>query len=368
MSELWELICHHTYGGIPGVVFDLSGTDASHGSAVGLADGDFLADGATAGSGAVRCYNPLGRVHVSAAARPWRTLGGVKGEITFKREAPGLNSISFLVDSDAFQFFIRSENLVAWFSSYPVQYAELSTHNDAVGSQYFVPLGRWVTLGFMHDGFGTMEIYADGAVVARRNSALAPVTSPGPSGLSIGNSGAPGSPLKGQIDELKIWRLNPRRFDEAFNGRPMDDQTADCWVRLRREFIEALRRHPECAGKLGPAIDNALRSLLRQAAAQGPETQARLAAASRAYGELWSAGKVGGPEMVKVFTDLFAWFQLVGIPIETNQMAAQLADSDCLRKIMAEITPPDCDRQLMDLMRAFGEASGLPGTPPRSAG
>src|SRR5215207_9698322 len=133
MSELWELICHHSYRGFPGVVVDISGTDGSHGRAVGLAKGDFLSDGAASGSGAVRCYNPTGRVHVSATARPWRTLGGVRAEVTFRREPTGPSGVSFILDGDTFQFYIRSENLVAWFSSYPVQFAELSTHNDGVG-------------------------------------------------------------------------------------------------------------------------------------------------------------------------------------------------------------------------------------------
>ena len=56
MAELWELICHHTYGGIPGVVVDLSPRATSHGQVFGLDDGDFLADGLATGSGAVRFY------------------------------------------------------------------------------------------------------------------------------------------------------------------------------------------------------------------------------------------------------------------------------------------------------------------------
>ena len=51
MAELWELICHHTYRGIPGVVVDLSPRAASHGQAFGLDDSDFLADGSATGSG-----------------------------------------------------------------------------------------------------------------------------------------------------------------------------------------------------------------------------------------------------------------------------------------------------------------------------
>lgn len=264
----------------------------------------------------------------------------------------------WIIDGDSFHFYIRGNGLVGWFSSYPTQYAEISTVFDWVGPQeYRVPSGRWVTLGFMHDGFGTMEIYADGAVVARRNSVLAPVVAPGPNGVSIGNSVATfGHPLNGQIDDVKIWRLNPRRYDEAFNCRPLDFETVDCWVRFRREVTEALRRHPECTGKLGAVIDDARRSILHQAIAKGTETQARLVSAMREYSELWCAGKVGGPEMAQVFADLIAWLRLAGIPIETHPAVARLAESECLKTIMAEITPPECDRQVMQLLASIVDA------------
>jgi hypothetical protein len=45
MARRWEIICHHTYGGIPAVVLDQSPGRWSHGRAFGLADGDCLADG-----------------------------------------------------------------------------------------------------------------------------------------------------------------------------------------------------------------------------------------------------------------------------------------------------------------------------------
>jgi hypothetical protein len=171
------------------------------------------------------------------------------------------------------------------------------------------------------------------------------------------NSGSTsGNPLNGQIDEVKIWRLNPRRFDEAFLSRPMYDETVDCWVRLGRELAEAVRRHPECAAQIGPAIDEALRSLLRRAAAKGPETQARFADATRRYSELWQAGKVGGPEMAQVAAGLIAWLRLAGVPVETNPAVARLADSECLKTIMAEITPPDCDREALQLLRSIADA------------
>ena len=158
MAELWELICHHTYRGIPGVVVDLSPCAASHGQAFGLDDSDFLADGSATGSGSVRFYKQGGRIRVLAEAIPLALDLGVKAEVTLRRQP----SMGFIIDSDAFQFHIRGNTFdspVAWFSSYPTQYSEISSAFDPVGPQpYRVPNGQWVTLGFMHDGFGTMEL------------------------------------------------------------------------------------------------------------------------------------------------------------------------------------------------------------------
>ena len=233
MADLWELICHHTYGGLPGVVVDLSPRAASHGQAFGLDDGDFLTDGLGTGSGAVRFYKPDGRVRVPTEAIPWQSIVGVKAEVILRRQP----SLGFIIDSDAFQFHIRGNTLdtpVAWFSSYPQQYSEISPAFDPVGpTPYRIPAGQWVTLGFMHDGFGTMELYADGQVVAQRSGVYGPVTAPGGAGLSIGNARTGGLFFNGEIDEVKIWRLNPRRIEDEFYSRPMDRETIECWKRFQ---------------------------------------------------------------------------------------------------------------------------------------
>jgi len=225
VSDSWELICDHTYTGIPGVVVDLSPSRASYGQALGLDDTDFLKDGASAGSGAVRFYTP-GSVHVPTDKPPWRALGAIRGEVTLRCQPA---ATAFLLDGDTFEFHIRSNALVAWFSSYPVQYAEIVSSFDAVGPQpYQIPIGQWVTLGFMHDGVRTLELYADGVVIARKTGNYVPINAPGSSGLNIGNARTLGNPLNGEIDTVRIWRFNPRKLQDDFAGRPMDRKTAEC--------------------------------------------------------------------------------------------------------------------------------------------
>lgn len=351
MAELWELICHHTYGGIPGVVVDVSPRAASHGQAVGLDDGDFLADGTAPGSGAVRFYNQDGRIRVPTEAIQWQSIVGIRGEVTLRRQP----SLGFIIDSDAFQFHVRGNSLdipVAWFSNHPKQYAEISTVFDSVGPQpYRIPAGPWVTLGFMHDGFGTMELYADGQVIARRDGVYGAVKAPGGAGLSIGNAlRSGGLSFNGEIDEVKVWRLNPRRIDDEFYARPVDRETAECWRRFRGEIEAAFRRHPDCAKQLASLVAQVVESLRRQAIAQGPETQSRMLRAAKEYNRLWREGQVDSPEMADVFLDLIGWLRIAGVAPEDNAALAALQASPCWQIILGELTPPDCDRQLMTLL------------------
>lgn len=359
MAELWELICHHTYRGIPGVVVDLSPRAASHGQVFGLDDSDFLADGSATGSGAVRFYKQSGRIHVATEAIPWKSIVGVKAEVTLRRQP----SLGFIIDSDAFQFHIRGNTFdspVAWFSSSPNQYSEISSVFDPVGPQpYRVPNGQWVTLGFMHDGFGTMELYADGQVVARRTGVYAPVNAPGGTGLTIGNARFSGDmSCNGEIDEVKIWRLNPRRVEDEFYARPMDRETAECWRRFRRQIEDAFGRHPDCAKQIGRLVKEAVDSLIRQTNAQGPETQSRLERAAKEYNRLWRGGKVDSPEMVDVFLDLIGWLRIAGVAPEDNAALAALSNSACWQLIIGELTAPDCDRQFMTLLRTVADNLG----------
>ena len=110
----------------------------------------------------------------------------------------------------------------------------------------------------------------------------------------------------------------------------MDAETADCWMRFRREIEDAFRRHPDCAKQIGSTIEKAVDGLIRQAAAKGPETQQRLLDAAQAYNRLWRAGAVDSPEMVKVFVDLITWLRIAGIAPDSDQALAALRDSAVL--------------------------------------
>src|SRR5262245_35186383 len=142
MAEIWELICHQTYTGIPGVVLDLSPTAASHGTATNLPNSAFLTDGATPSSGSVNIANPQGGIDIPAKTPAWGSIVGIRGEVTMLRESD--TPVAFLIDSNSFQFYVRSDALNGWFHSTPNQYAQVNSHLDAVGAAYSVPPGRWL--------------------------------------------------------------------------------------------------------------------------------------------------------------------------------------------------------------------------------
>ncbi|HEY9266360.1 MAG TPA: hypothetical protein VIQ11_17320, partial [Mycobacterium sp.] len=84
MLDPWELILHHSYSGSPGVAFDHSPGRASHGRGVDLDPSDFVLDGQSAGSGAVRSRR-RGRIAVTPTAN-WGQLSALSIELVFRRE------------------------------------------------------------------------------------------------------------------------------------------------------------------------------------------------------------------------------------------------------------------------------------------
>jgi hypothetical protein len=149
-----------------------------------------------------------------------------------------------------------------------------------------------------------------------------------------------------------------RRIEDEFYARPMDRETAECWRRFRREIEDAFRRHPDCARQISEAAKSAVDSFIRQANAQGPETQSRLKRAAKEYNRLWRGGKVDSPEMVDVFLDLIGWLRIAGVAPEDNAALAALRNSACWQLILGELTPLDCDRQFMTLLRTVADNLG----------
>jgi Concanavalin A-like lectin/glucanases superfamily len=354
MASPFELICHHTYKGLP---VDLSDYD-SHGQAFDI---DFLADGAVAGSGAVRFTVPQSRILVASSPAS-KSLGGMKVEVTLRRTQM-LNNVSTLVGGhNSFNLFLLGSQLCARFKgnrSPLLPHEGLPTDSGGIetppGS---VLLGNnWTTLAFVHNGIDTIELYADGQLLAQRTDILASVGKVGPRGISIGNglnSGEffRGEPcfLGGEIDEVKIWRLDPSIMDRQFFDRPKDPEITECWNRFFHSLAKALQQNPECARKIDGTLVAMIDGIRRNIMAYGPETRKRYIKTCEQYLQLWRAGKLDSPEMAKLSADWCAWLRLVGFSFKDDPAVKELLGSDCLRTILAECEPLECDPQFSALV------------------
>jgi len=342
MPAVWELICHHTYTGIPGVIVDLSLHGHSHGEAIDLDDSDFIADGVGVDSGAIRINGARTGIHVATGSSAWNSLPGIKVEAILRREAAHHNVI---LDCSSFAFQIHLEALKVNFGSIEI---DSSIHHT--NQPLAVPDDQWIMLGFMHDGFGTLELTLDGEVVARRNIAL-PAIEPPQGGLRIGNTVSAAlldMSLKGDIDEIKIWRGSPREIYDQFHSRRMSPKAADCWREFELSLQAALRRHPECAGELHEGTRDFLYSLLHQILSH-PDGREQLQRASIVYQRLWRTGQINSPEMVDCFANLLDFLRAIGLDISNSEFA----NSKCLQTVIGELRPLDCDRQFVKLWEAL---------------
>jgi hypothetical protein len=225
--------------------------------------------------------------------------------------------------------------------------------------EYLVPYGKWVTLGFIHNGFDTMELYADGQLIARRTNLLGAVPSVGPLGVCIGNEPEGNDThWDGDIDEVKVWRVNPHAMDEEFFSRPVTDDVARCWARFFRSLAMALEQNPDCARQIQAAIRNALDRVRRTIIGKGPETRARYFRTSHDYLQLWRAGKLDSPQMAELCADWCAWLRLVGVSLRDDPALRVLLESDCLKKIVADCEPLNCDPQFCALVGLMVENCG----------
>jgi len=164
--------------------------------------------------------------------------------------------------------------------------------------------------------------------------------------------------LYGQLDDVKIWRLNPQRAAEEFLHRPMDAETADCWARFGIQLAEALRRYPDCARELHEALKSTIDNLIREAMNKGPETRERLYKTAEAYHALWRAGQPDSPDMTKLLMELVTWLKLKGMPVQDNVGVQALQNSKCLRLLLSELPSLECDPQFSRMLRVLAQRLG----------
>lgn len=362
---MWELICHQTYDwhGLP---IDRSVYD-NHGSAFGV---QVLADGATAGSGALRLVTGSS---ISVPLKPaCRALRAVRVECTLRLTDPQPVKRMLIDCGNSFQFFIYSWGLWALHVVQPVEpgiyfgmfgfhgfYNDgISTMSDGLGgANYEVPLGEWVNLAFEHDGIDAMRLYANGQKVAERHQVLAGIRDAAAAGLRVGNA-ASGTDefLGGDIDEIKVWRRDPRALWNEFSRRPIDAAAGACWHDFLLRIDEILHDNPECARLLG-ALHDVIERMLRTIAAHGPGALEQLVRFCEEYQALWRAGAIDGPDMASLAQAWIAWLRSLGVNPEADATLQALLRSDCFRRLWETSPGASCDAPFHRMIGLFVAAA-----------
>ena len=372
---MWELICHHTYK-LEGLPVDLSMYE-SNGERQAA---DFLPDGVAPGSGALRFQQPQSRVRIPAdAGSPWQTLGGVRIEATARVLAQVGHWQTLVAADGAFKFFFRDAHLIAEFSVAPgtstlpwsfsgVDHDGLSTAEYGAGFAPFEHrVNAWRTFGFAHDGIDSVELTVDGDVVARRRGLAAGIRGVGAAGVHIGNApGNAGHCLEGDVDEVRIWRLDPNAMKRAFLSRPFDDASAECWTRIFRAMGDALARDPECAQRLAAEIPAVFDRIHRAIVQSSSSARERFALLRAEYARLWSFGQFEGPAMAAVLAELCALLRAAGISPTDDPEVRALLTSPCMMMLRDACKGLDleCDPKGQALARAIAEASNaIPAAP-----
>jgi hypothetical protein len=344
----WELICHHSYIGFPGVISDYSGA-GSHGRAHNLTQGDFHRDGSSPGSGAVGFYDADAQITI-IPTEAWAPLDALKAEVRL-RLGPSPSSSCSLIRSDTFEFRTTEDGgLLGMFDTAgPSIGIRLATGHDPPHSpDYTLPLNQWVTVGFLYDGAGNAELYADGQAVAKSFSAnaIGPLEPPNES-ITVCQPYSD-KPLNGRIDDVKIWRLDPQRLNDDFFSRPVDAETARCLRRYFEQFEDALDRHPVCARLLRHTAREGLEKLRRDTLGESESTREHIRQWAREYRTLWRANDIDNTALAQILLDMSDWLRRVGVTADPQLQA--LHESECLKTIRSEIGTLKCDPKLTALL------------------
>jgi hypothetical protein len=308
-----ELICDqsYTWAGVPA---DKSPYE-NNGTAINT--GGFY-DGIAPGSGTITFPHPDSRVRI-ATGRPWHSLIALEIEVLARLD-PHARRVSVMVAGDgSFRFGIMEGALEAQFQN--ASGSDNYVRSDASFSpdhmHHPVPAQKWVKLGFHHDGFAKMRLFIEGELVgeAVTEGGIPPVQA---LGVSIGNAvEADSYQFPGEIDELRIWRHDPKGLKREFLGRPYTRKMARCWERLFEQVAEWTKRHPEQSRGLTNRLHTARDAFVRALYLLPDSEQAKLRAAMLAIKKLWSAGEIDGPAMEKALCDWVSLLQALGIdPID----------------------------------------------------
>lgn len=261
------------------------------------------------GSGTIEFPHPNSRVLIPNG-QAWQPLIALQIEVLARVDPRAARSPVLVAGHGSFRFALAEGALEAQFNN------ATGSHNIVRSDAAFapdhhdhrVPANKWVKLGLHHDGFAKMRLFIDGELVGE-----AVVEGGIPSvqglGVSIGNHIDQDTlQFPGEIEEVRIWRLDPKAMKRLVLGRPYTPKEAHCWEKHVAKTLDRLKQHPEQRRLLAHQLRSEQDFFLRALYLLPDSDQAKVRAVMAKFGALWFAGKIAGPEMEKVLCD---WLSLL---------------------------------------------------------
>lgn len=357
---MFQLILHHTYRKGPYAI-DISGTESD-----GLVTAaGYVDSGIAAGSGALTFKSPYARVRVPA--KPvWKHLYALKVEIVVRVDALGSRR-NLVEGADSFSFAVDGTG-VLWGTFFgpeykggpPTWHGANSGTNSPDGASHRVPVGKWVTLRFEHDGFASLRLFIDDKLVAARYSLVAGVPPVTAAGVNVGNWTLTDQyQLDGAVDELKIWRYDPDDVLGHFLCRNLDGKSAPCWS-LWFDWLADLLRDPDKRDRvirLLQCISSAQTEMLRQIRSKGEAAIDESAKLGAEYRDLWCDAPIDGHRMLD-WQKRFMQFLLATVGNEAvNALLQQVRRCYTLSELQPHVPryadPARCDPAFAEYIRGY---------------
>lgn len=346
------MICQQRYREL-GIPVDVS-PYRNHGAAVDTV----VAAGPAPGRGAIRFGPPTSRVAIPLGEwGAWSPLVALRVEVNVRLD-PAAARTQVLVEGDGSFRFLIDEFAPAAVIDRPggtQTYIRAAGAFSPDGQLHKVPSNRWTTLGLEHDGYARFQLRIDGVVVAETIVSDG-VPSVQAGGVSVGNALGGNLPMHGDLEELRVWRYDPRGMKREFLGRPHSEETAHCWEDLFRALAQWLRDHPAEAGSLIRQIEAQRRALLHGLSLLPRADLEHVRKLGLHYGNLWRQGRLGGREMKDVFVEFIRVVRGHGLDPEADPRWREL--KALVRRISLELPEADldCDPAIRGLEKAIRRA------------
>lgn len=338
---MWELICHHRY---------CWGTIAADRS-VWRSDGQSFGVQPLTDHIGLHFPGPQSRI-VVPRTEPWLSLTGIRIEVTLRIASYPSGQQHLIAGDGSFGMYLEHAVLFGYCGDNATM-ESVNTTSDMVAQFTPVPLGRWIRLTFEHNGFNAMALFINDALAATR-PVINAIPGAGPQGVVIGNGiGTTLGYLRGDIESVKVWRIDPRAMQREFLARPLDPAVAECWNEFLRSLRHALRNNPDCARSLADTLAGLTNGFERALAQKDQHDIDEFSKICDEYRKLWRAGLIDSAQMQDLAARLRAWLIAKGLFNPDDLALQQLPDDPCFQLILKQLSPLTCDPELMVLLKAF---------------